>query len=187
MHASQLRDPCYIVLTAHSLTADTRCNTILRLPSADTIFVVEGAEDDSVIPCAMYSQSNSQSKNQESKIFILIKILTGEISSCVCVLVDMYALEYMRALRRNGPVLSKRIYARSRYRCVIWRPMKGLALTSSATVLSALHTENELDVVMDALRRANFRQKRVYRFTVIESRKAIGGRRCQKSPDLCGT
>lgn len=64
---------------------------------------------------------------------------------------------------------SRRVYARSRYRCVIWRPMKGLALTSSATALSALHTENELDVVMDALRRANFRQTRVYRFAVIES------------------
>lgn len=48
---------------------------------------------------------------------------------------------------------------------VIWRPIKALAPTSSAAALSALHTENELDVVIDALcAPSEFPTRRVYRF-----------------------
>lgn len=84
----------------------------------------------------------------------------------------------VRALRRNAtsPALPRHVYTRSRYRCVIWRPMKGLALTSSATALSALHTENELDVVMDALRRANFRADTcvsIRRYRILKGHRSV--------------
>lgn len=74
---------CYIVLTAHSLTTDSWCNAILRLPSAGTILAVKGAGDDFVIPRAIYFPPNPRSKN-ESEISALIKILTESIIASTC-------------------------------------------------------------------------------------------------------